>query len=78
MTDGKVTIQVVEQPSLLQVTEEKVTLLVNEEIVTLNIGTSGPQGLAHARASTSPGACWRLSGSRVSRSGVWLRGERHH
>jgi len=44
MADGKVTVQVIEQPSLLQVTEETVTLLVNEEIVTLNIGTTGPQG----------------------------------
>ena len=44
MADGRVTVQVVEQPSLLQVSEENVTLLVNEEIITLNIGTSGPQG----------------------------------
>ena len=44
MADGKVTVQVVEQPSLLQVSEENVTVLVNEEIVTLNIGTSGTQG----------------------------------
>jgi hypothetical protein len=44
MTDGRVTVQVVEQPSLLQVSEDNVTLLINEEIVTLNIGTSGPQG----------------------------------
>jgi len=44
MADGKVTVHVTEQPSILNISEDNVTLLVNEEILTLNIGTSGPQG----------------------------------
>jgi hypothetical protein len=44
MADGKVTVHVTEQPSILNISEDNVTLLVNEEILTLNIGISGPQG----------------------------------
>lgn len=44
MADGKVTVQVVEQPTLLQVNEDNVTLVVNDEIVNVNIGIAGPQG----------------------------------
>jgi hypothetical protein len=44
MTDGKVTVEIIEQPSILQVNEDIVTLLIDEKIVTLNIGTTGPQG----------------------------------
>lgn len=45
MTDGKVTLEITENVSLLNIDEQIVTLLVDEQIVTLNIGTAGPQGI---------------------------------
>lgn len=44
MADGKVTLEVIENVSLLNIEEQIVTLLVDEQIVSLNIGTAGPQG----------------------------------
>lgn len=44
MADGKVTIEVIEQPTIVSVENANVDVSVTEEVVTVSLGTSGPQG----------------------------------
>jgi hypothetical protein len=44
MTDGRVTVELIENPITLDVTEENVIVSVTEQPVEVTIGFSGPQG----------------------------------